>query len=269
MGLLLISSLTAFAFLAVVYLVAKWQTPSQYLFPKGIRRQKILISAMLSGLLNPFAYYLVLFEAYDRLRAQEAQVLNYTWAIVLAFVAALVFRQKIRFRDVVALLISFLGVIIIAAKGNILSMHFDDALGTGLALGSSLVWALYWIMNMRYRDHQLLRLMGGFFFGSCYIAIVFSIAAFVGKPITIFSGSPFYAISAAFYVGIFEMGLTFVLWNKALNAAENTSSITNLIFITPFLSLVFIALLLGESIHPATVAGLILIVSANLYQKAG
>ena len=39
------------------------------------------IVAPLMGLLNPFAYYLILFTAYERLPAHIAQPLNYTWAI--------------------------------------------------------------------------------------------------------------------------------------------------------------------------------------------
>ena len=31
------------------------------------------------GLLNPLAYYCILLAAYDRLPAQQAQVINYTW----------------------------------------------------------------------------------------------------------------------------------------------------------------------------------------------
>ena len=43
-----------------------------------------LVRAAALGFLNPFLYYVVLFKAYDLLPAQEAQPLNYTWAITLA-----------------------------------------------------------------------------------------------------------------------------------------------------------------------------------------
>ena len=43
-------------------------------------RRELLLSTGL-GLLNPFLYYLVLLEAYDLLPAQQAQPLNYTWAV--------------------------------------------------------------------------------------------------------------------------------------------------------------------------------------------
>ena len=41
------------------------------------------VRSILLGFLNPFLYYTVLFKAYDLLPAQEAQPLNYTWAITL------------------------------------------------------------------------------------------------------------------------------------------------------------------------------------------
>ena len=43
----------------------------------------------LLGLLNPVAYYLVLFKAYDLLPAQVAQPINYAWPIVLLILLAL------------------------------------------------------------------------------------------------------------------------------------------------------------------------------------
>ena len=41
------------------------------------------ISLIAAGLINPCIYYLLLFQAYDRLLAQQALALNYTWPIVL------------------------------------------------------------------------------------------------------------------------------------------------------------------------------------------
>jgi drug/metabolite transporter (DMT)-like permease len=56
--------------------------------------------SLLLGALNPFAYYLVLFEAYRRLPAQEGQAINYTWAITMSLLAAPLspaqYRQRFR-----------------------------------------------------------------------------------------------------------------------------------------------------------------------------
>ena len=74
---------------------------------------------------------------------------------------------------------------------------------------------------------------------------------------------------ACLYVGVFEMGLAFVLWSRAMKLATNTSRVSNLIFISPFLSLVFIYLILGEVILASTWVGLVLIVAGLWLQQVG
>ncbi|UCF83002.1 MAG: EamA family transporter, partial [Desulfobacteraceae bacterium] len=71
----------------------------------------------------------------------------------------------------------------------------------------------------------------------------------------------------AVYVGMFEMGITFVLWLSALKLSENTAKVSNLIFISPFLSLVFIHFLVGEDILASTYIGLVLIITGLLIQQ--
>ena len=46
------------------------------------------------ALLNPCIFYLVLFTAYDLLPAQQAQAINYTWAITLALMAVPLLGQN-------------------------------------------------------------------------------------------------------------------------------------------------------------------------------
>ena len=111
-------------------------------------RQEYLLSLCL-GLLSPFLYYLVLLNAYKLLPAQQAQPLNYTWAITLSLLAVPLLKQKIRWQQLLALLISYCGVVIIATEGDPFSLHFTDPLGVALALFSTIIWALYWIYNTR------------------------------------------------------------------------------------------------------------------------
>nr|NJM04286.1 hypothetical protein [Desulfobacula sp.] len=63
------------------------------------------------------------------------------------------------------------------------------------------------------------------------------------------------------------MGLLTVLFWSA--SVENTNHITNLIFMTPFISLIFIHTFLGEEIRLQTYAGLLLIISGIGMQKYG
>lgn len=261
LGLLLISALSSTMFLIAVLRVKQKGNMFRH-FSQNLK------ASLLPGLLNPFLYYLMLFFAYERLPAQEAQVLNYTWAIILALASAIVLKQQLKVRDGLALLLSFVGVVIISTRGNILSMQFADPLGSFVAVATSLVWACYWILNMRDGRSGLMKMTFSFLIGSFIILLWFLIidksrVSALLKP----DAKLVPAILAAVYVGLFEMGFTFLIWMAALSKADKTASVSNLVFITPFLSLILIRFILKESIHVATIGGLLLIVGSNIMQK--
>lgn len=217
--------------------------------------------SLLLGTLNPFLYYLVLFEAYDRLPAQEAQPLNYTWAITLALLSVPLLKQKIAKTDLLAAFIAYAGVVVISTHGDVLGMQFSDVTGVVLALGSTILWALYWIGNTKESRDPVAALFLGFCFGLPMVGLWCWLTD--GFALTLPG-----ALGAA-YVGLFEMGITFVTWIMALKYSENTAKVGNLIFLSPFLSLVFIHFLLGEEILPATFVGLGLIVAGLVVQARG
>lgn len=212
------------------------------------------------GLINPLAYYLILFKAYDLLPASQAQPINYSWAITLTLMAAVFLGQKIRVQDWIACALGYFGVVVIATQGNILGLEFESPLGVGLALLSTLLWAGYWILNTKNKADPVIGVLLGFL-----VALPFAVA------LCIWEGSSWQISSkgwlAVTYVGLFEMGITFVLWLGALKATQNTARISNLIFISPFISLVLLWQILGETIHVSTLFGLVLIVSGLVIQQ--
>lgn len=205
------------------------------------------------GFLNPFLYYVVLFAAYDQLPAQEAQPLNYTWALSLSFLSVPLLKQRLSRWDVLSSLIAYSGVFVIATRGHINSLSFQNPWGVTLALGSTLIWALYWIANMKDKRDPVVALFLSFV---CSLPMTGLLFWGLGYGLS----ATWTGLAAALYIGIFEMGLAFVLWIQALKFAENTSRVSNLIFISPFLSLVLIAFVLGERILVSTYWGLGLIV---------
>jgi len=222
--------------------------------------RKQYVRSMVLGFLNPFLYYTVLFKAYDLLPAQEAQPLNYTWAITLALLSIPLLKQKIGMKDILAGVVSYSGVFVISTHGNPLGFRFSDPLGVALALGSTVIWALYWIYNTKDDRDPVPGLLLNFVFGFPFVLILcFSIST---PTVSDLNG-----LLGAVYVGLFEMGLTFVLWLSALKLSENTARVGNLIFISPFLSLVFIHYIVGEAIRTSTFAGLVLIVAGLLLQQ--
>ncbi len=81
----------------------------------NVKKKDIAFSALM-GALSPFAYYLVLFKAYEMLPAQVAQPLNMVWPIVLVFLSVILLKQKISSKSFIALFISFIGVYFISSQ---------------------------------------------------------------------------------------------------------------------------------------------------------
>jgi len=216
---------------------------------------------LLLGLINPLGYYLILFKAYDLLPASQAQPLNYSWAITLTLMAAVFLGQTIRKQDWFAAALGYFGVVVIATKGDLLALNFDSPLGVGLALLSTLLWAGYWILNTKNKADPILGVLLGFL-----VALPFAIGLcfYEGASLNQITWRGWAAVT---YVGLFEMGVTFVLWLSALKATNNTARISNLIFTSPFISLMLLATIIGEEIHPSTLVGLVLIVIGLVVQQ--
>jgi drug/metabolite transporter (DMT)-like permease len=225
------------------------------------RDKKKLVHSMMLGLLNPFLYYLILFKAYNLLPAQVAQSLNFTWPLVLVLLGVPLMGRKLSSRAVLALLVSFTGVIFIASKGGFTGSSWANPLGVGLALISTLVWAFFWIMNMKDAREESLKLFLNFFFGSLFLVLL---SFFVPGAWQV----SLKGLALCAYTGFFEMGITFVFWLKALQLAEKTEKISNLIYLTPFVSLIFIHFVLREPLYYTTFIGLVLIVAGIFLQQS-
>lgn len=235
---------------------------------KTYSKKEYLNSALL-GLLNPFFYYVILFKAYELLLAQEAQPLNQTWAVVLPILSIIILKQKIKALNIIALLISFIGVLIISTHGDLLGLNFTSPFGVFLALFSALVWSLFWIYNIKDKRDEVSKLFLNFTFGFVYILIAIlilspSILQDGGVNIKLATG---YGLLGAIYIGLFEMGITFVLWMKALQLSKTTAQVSNFIYLVPFISLIVIHLTVGETIYPSTIIGLIFIIGGILLQQ--
>jgi len=222
-------------------------------------RGEIARSAAL-GFLNPFLYYVILFKAYSVLPAQEAQPLNWTWPIMLVLLSIAILKQPIRWASVLAIVISFSGVLVISTRGDVLAFRFTNLPGALLALGSSGIWALFWIYNVKDKRDEIVKLLLNFAFGSVFTLAAVLLFGDLRVP-------PMAGLLGVLWIGLFEMGITFVTWLKALQLSRTTAQVSNLVYAAPFLSLFLIHFIVGEEIFPSTVVGLFLIVAGVVTQQ--
>jgi len=214
-------------------------------------------SALL-GFMNPFLYYLILFKAYSLLPGQIAQSLNFVWPIMIVLFSIPILKQKLSLKRFLAIFVSFLGVILISTQGNFSGLKINNPMGVGLALSSSIIWAFFFVVNARDKHDEECKLFLSFLFGTIFISFLY---------IPKFSFPPLYGLLGAIYVGIFEMGIAFVFWIRALKLSRTTAQVSNLVYLTPFLALFFLRIFVGEKILISTIVGIILIISGILFQR--
>ena len=258
--LLLIASSTAL----IVCFFELIRTKKLNLLGESLLSRSTIFRGAWQGLMNPFIYYLILFKGYSLLPAQIAQPLNFSWQIVLMILMAIFLKQKLHFNQVVGVLVSFSGIIMLSLNNSADISGKLSVFGLGLIIASTIIWATYWLLKINEKQDSVIELFVSFLFGTIYLVVV--------SLFTPMEFPPLKPLLAGIYAGMFEMGITFILWSKALKLATNRVTLTQLIYLSPLLSLLLIHFILGEKIGVLTVVGLFLIIGgiliSNLKQKS-
>lgn len=252
--MLLVASFTSLIIFAVAMTISKkWSALKQL-------TKNDWVKFALVGLLNPVAYYLVLFKAYALLPAQITQPINYSWPIVLLVLLAIFMRQPIPKAKYIGMVFSLLGVICISLGSGDSSASSLPISGLLLALLSAFLWATYWIVNNKMKNMDtIVALFLSFLFGSVYLSI--------GTLFTEVDLSSAKGLLSSIYVGAFEMGIPFIFFALAIRKTSNPALVNQLCYLSPFISLFLIHIFLGEHIYVTTYIGLFLIVFGIVFNE--
>ncbi len=69
------------------------------------------------------------------------------------------------------MLVSYCGVVMLLSQGRIDGFADVDGIGVALALGSTLIWATYWLATVRASDDPLVMMTASFAVGAIAIGI--------------------------------------------------------------------------------------------------
>ena len=223
-------------------------------------------SLAILGIFNPTLYYLVLFSAYRFLPAQVAQPINYCWPIFLVILLAVVMHRPVRPRLYIGMVLSLGGVAVISLGGGGVESGSLSAGGLMLAFLSAVLWAFYWILNERLKGgiDENMKLFLSFLFSSIYLLMAMS---FIPTDFGISTGTTLKGLLWSVWAGTFEMGIPFIFFSYALSRATNVALVNQMCYISPFLSLFVISMIVGETIVPTTYLGLALIVGGVVFNQ--
>jgi len=207
------------------------------------------------GFIGTFLAAVFLVSAYGFASAQEVSIINYFWPIATIFFAALILKEKLTLRKILGILLAFAGIIIVVSPG-ITSLKFN--LGWVLAFFNALSWGLFSVLAKKHNYESFTSM--AFFYVSAFI---FIIPCMLFTNFAVPAGNEWLGI---IWVGIFTGGLGYVFWLLALKHGD-TAKLSTAAYLVPFISLIYIALILKEQIMLASVIGLLLIVAGILVQN--
>jgi drug/metabolite transporter (DMT)-like permease len=211
------------------------------------------------GFLGTYLYYVLLYGALALTSASEGFILAYTWPMLVIILAFPLLRERLTVKKLFSIFISFLGIVVIVTHGRIFTLSFTSLQGDILALGGAGVFALFSVLGKKYQYDQVV---------SVFIYFVTALV-FIIPTLFLFSLLKIPSLQIWLWLllnGFIVNGISYIFWFKALEYGD-TSVTSNALYLTPFLSLVYIALFLGEQILISSVVGLGIIVVGIILQS--
>ena len=204
------------------------------------------------GFLGSYLFYIVLYKAFSLSLAQEVFIINYTWPILIVVLSAPILKEQLTLTKLISITISFFGVIIILTRGNLSHINFTSAKGDLLALLASFCFALFSVLGKRVQYDQIISVFIYFLSATVFSLLTLNYAQI--KSIT--ANSLFWL----FINGVFINGISYIFWFKALKSTKAVV-VSNIAYLTPALSLLFISAILREKIETYSIFGLMFILA--------
>ena len=253
MEVLFISSAIAFLFLLLFNCKQKnIQLLTEYTY------KDVLIQIGL-GFIGMFLYSALYYFSLTELSSQDACIINYLWPIMVIVFSAPILNEKVTGKKAVAIVLSFLGLIIIITKGHFTSLEMGNVKGIIACVAAAVCYGLFNVLNKKADYEQAVGMM-----------IYFGVTAVAAGICFVYQGNyqPVTAIQIGglLWLGIFIDAIAFLLWALALKDCD-TAKISNLAYLTPFLTIVFSAALFNEKIHIYSVMGLLFIIAGIVVQN--
>jgi drug/metabolite transporter (DMT)-like permease len=233
-----------------------------------LNRMQILLTAIL-GFTGIFLYNICFFGALARVPAGRTSLFVSLTPIVTAFLAGLIFSERLGVRRWVGIAVALIGAIVVITRGDLIGGITDitQSLGLGelMMLGAVLSWATYTLISRKVLE--TLSPIAATTYGTLWGFIFLSIAA-VGEfkviDLTLLDQSVWISV---FYLGAFGTVRALIWFYQGIQTVgpSRTAIFTNLV---PAFGVLFSAVLLGEPILISmVVGGLIAVLGVSLVNK--
>lgn len=216
---------------------------------------------LLSGAVGFAVYMMVFNRGSQSVSSSTGSVILATTPILTALLARWIYKEKLRGLQYAAIGVSFLGVAVLTV------LRGGFTLGGGLVFmfASALLVAVYNLLQRRLtRTYTALQSTTYSIFAGTLMLCVYLPQAIP----EVRTAAPEQFLYLAI-LGIFSSAVAYCAWAKALSLAENASSVSNYMFITPFLTTLLGLWIAGEPLELSTAVGGALIIGGLLLFRFG
>lgn len=218
---------------------------------------KTLLKLAGAGVVS-FLYYLLYAIALRLTTAVEAAILNYTFPVFILLLAWPVNRERLTVKGVLAVLVGFAGTVVVVA-GSSPGQAPTRLAGVLCALGAAVCWGLFTNLGKRLKTDVNLNNMVYIFTG--FILAALGLLVF-SRPVV----PPLGAGLGAVANGLLSFVVGYSLWFRIVRRVPMALA-ASMSFVTPFVTLLFISLFLGERIALRQWLGLAVILCGLLLQN--
>lgn len=210
---------------------------------------------LLLGVLS-FLYYFLYSISLNAINPVDASCVNYLFPVLITLLAVPINGEKMTGQKAISVLCGFLGMLLIVTGGDFSRLQFDNAPGLLCALAASLCWALFSTIGKRVQ----IDIVASSF---VYAGIGFVLSAILLAACSEWAWPSPLPLASMAWNGVMNFCVSYYLWFRTLKSG-GASFGASLSFITPFVTIAFLALFPDESIHWSSFVGLGIIVGGLL-----
>jgi len=246
---------------ALRYLVASIFFITLALIKKiGLPDKRDIPKFLLSGALG-FTFYMITFnQGSHSLTSATGSVIIASAPIITALLANIIFKERIKLLCWVAIMIEFLGIIVLALWDGIFSMNS----GIFWMLIAALCISFYNLFQRSFKKKYTPLQATAY---SIFCGTILLLLFFPNSVLQLIVAPPHQWI-IILYMGIFPSALAYLWWAQAISTAKKTSDVTNFMFVTPFIASLLGFLIIGEAPSSSTyIGGAMILAGLILFQK--
>jgi drug/metabolite transporter (DMT)-like permease len=201
----------------------------------------------LAGFFGIFLYMIMFNKGCETVSASTSSILISTGPVITALMARVFYKEKIKFFQYAAIIIEFIGVIVITMLHEISSFNIGFLFLILAAIFTSLYNILQRKLTKTYSPLQ----------STIYSILIGEILFFMFLPGSIneIKNAPPIAFVYITILGVLASATGYFLWSKALSKANKTATVTNYIFVIPLLTSILGFFMINEVPDKATIIG--------------